>query len=95
MINIKKIASYFIVLLLSLLILSCDEKQQKKEGTIQEISDKLPNVILIVADDLGYADMSIAGLANDVNTPNIDRIAKSGVRFTQAYDNSPFRRITQ
>ena len=48
-----------------------------------------PNVVLIIADDLGYADLSCTGLSNDVNTPNIDRLAKSGVRFTQAYATSP------
>ena len=50
---------------------------------------RLPNVVLIVADDLGYADISSAGLAADVYTPSIDRIAKMGFRFTQAYDSSP------
>jgi len=49
----------------------------------------MPNVLIIVADDLGYADMSIAKLASDVKTPNIDRIAMDGYRFTNAYDNSP------
>ena len=42
-----------------------------------------PNVVLIVTDDLGYGDVSY--LARQVvPTPNIDRIAKSGVTFTQA-----------
>ncbi len=68
-------------------LFSCGNNQEKKDDAITDV--KLPNVILIVADDLGYADMSIAGLSNDIETPNIDRIAKSGVRFTQAYDNSP------
>ena len=44
-----------------------------------------PNVVLIVVDDLGYADLSCTGLADDVKTPNIDKLATSGVRFTQAY----------
>lgn len=48
-----------------------------------------PNVVLIVVDDQGYADMSCTGLAEDVNTPNIDRLAQQGVRFTQAYATSP------
>ena len=38
-------------------------------------TDKL-NVIVIMADDLGYADLSCTGLADDVHTPNIDRLAK-------------------
>lgn len=48
-----------------------------------------PNIVLIVVDDLGYADMSCTGLAEDVNTPNIDLLADAGVRFTQAYATSP------
>lgn len=48
-----------------------------------------PNVVLIVADDQGYADLGCAGLADDVVTPNLDRLAAAGVRFTQAYATSP------
>ena len=48
-----------------------------------------PNILLIVADDQGYADMSCAGLASDVYTPNLDWLAARGIRFTQAYATSP------
>jgi arylsulfatase A-like enzyme len=46
-----------------------------------------PNILFILADDLGYADISCCG-RRDFTTPNIDRIAAEGVRFTQAYANS-------
>ena len=46
-----------------------------------------PNIVFIVADDLGYTDVSCYGRP-DLNTPNIDRIASTGVRFLQAYANS-------
>ncbi len=46
-----------------------------------------PNIVFIMADDLGYADLSCCG-RRDFETPNIDRIAERGVRFTQAYANS-------
>ena len=46
-----------------------------------------PNIVFIMADDLGYADVSSYGRP-DLNTPNIDRIAANGVRFLQAYANS-------
>ncbi len=43
-----------------------------------------PNIILIVADDLGYGDLGSYG-CKDIPTPHIDSLAKQGVRFTQAY----------
>ncbi len=46
-----------------------------------------PNIVFFLADDLGYADVSCYGRP-DISTPNIDRIAAQGVRFTQAYANS-------
>src|SRR6516164_10520177 len=46
-----------------------------------------PNMLFILADDLGYADLSCYG-RRDFTTPNIDRIAADGIRFTQAYANS-------
>ena len=46
--------------------------------------DRPPNVILIVADDLGYGDVGCFG-AKDIATPNLDRMAKQGTRFTSYY----------
>ena len=43
-----------------------------------------PNVILLVADDLGYGDLSCYG-AKNVETPNVDRLAASGIRFTNCH----------
>ena len=50
----------------------------------QEQKDKHPNVILIVADDLGYGDLSCYG-AHRLQTPGMDRIANEGIRFTQGF----------
>ncbi len=46
-----------------------------------------PNVVLIFADDLGYGDVGCYG-ATKVKTPNIDRLAKEGRRFTDAHSAS-------
>lgn len=45
-----------------------------------------PNVILIMSDDMGYADLGSYG-ATDIKTPNLDRLAREGVRLTDAYAN--------
>ncbi len=46
-----------------------------------------PNVLLILADDLGYGDLSCQG-ARDLKTPNIDRIFNQGIRFSNIFANS-------
>jgi arylsulfatase A-like enzyme len=48
---------------------------------------KLPNVVLIYADDLGYGDVSAYG-ATEISTPNLDKLAEGGVRFTNGYASS-------
>ena len=48
-----------------------------------------PNIVLIVADDMGYADIGVHG-AKDIPTPNIDAIFASGIRFTDAYVTGPY-----
>jgi len=47
-----------------------------------------PNILFIVADDLGYADLSCCG-QTDFSTPYLDALAREGTRYTQAYANSP------
>lgn len=47
-----------------------------------------PNVIFILVDDMGYADLSSFG-SKDIRTPHIDRLAKEGVKLTQMYSNGP------
>jgi arylsulfatase A-like enzyme len=50
-------------------------------------SNVAPNILLIYADDIGYGDFSCYG-AKAVQTPNVDRLAKEGLRFTSAYSAS-------
>jgi len=47
-----------------------------------------PNVLLIIADDMGYGDIGAYG-ATDTRTPNLDRLASEGVRLTDFYANAP------
>src|SRR5882762_5982072 len=48
---------------------------------------KKPNIIFILADDLGYGDLGCYG-QKKIKTPNLDRMAGQGMRFTQAYAGS-------
>src|SRR5687768_6966891 len=49
-----------------------------------------PNFLFVLVDDMGYADLScFGGKDARAQTPNIDRLAAEGIRFTQFYVNSP------
>ena len=48
---------------------------------------KRPNIVVILADDLGYGDLGCYG-ATRVRTPNLDRLAAQGLRFTDAHSSS-------
>ena len=47
-----------------------------------------PNIVFILCDDMGYGDLACYGQPY-IDTPNIDRLAAQGMRFTQAYAGSP------
>ena len=56
-------------------------------GAATAYSQKLPNILIIVADDLGYGDVSAYG-SQTLLTPNIDRLAREGIRFTNGHASS-------
>jgi arylsulfatase A-like enzyme len=74
------VKSFFYCFLLFLIAASA-EGQQKPSGS-------RPNIIFIMADDLGYGDLGCYGQTK-IRTPNIDRLAQEGIRFTQAYAGGP------
>ena len=45
-----------------------------------------PNIIIIMADDLGYSDIGCFG--GEISTPNLDRLSKGGLRMTNFYNNA-------
>ena len=45
-----------------------------------------PNIVLIMADDLGFSDLGCYG--SEIQTPNLDRLAKNGLKFTQFYNTA-------
>ncbi|MBM3496469.1 MAG: sulfatase, partial [Armatimonadetes bacterium] len=57
-------------------------------GAVPAAASRKPNIVLIVADDLGYGDLGIQG-CKDIPTPSIDSIGKDGARFTSGYVSCP------
>lgn len=79
--NFHNLVYYF---LLSLILTSCGSgKKEEVEDTQQE---KRPNIVLILADDLGYSDLGCYG--GEIDTPNLNYLAENGMRFTQFYNTS-------
>lgn len=70
-----------IVLVASLVLLSSCKNEKT---TYQKALASKPNIIYILADDLGYGDLGCYGQA-EIKTPNIDKLAAQGMRFTQHY----------
>jgi len=54
-----------------------------------EAPKQKPNIILIYSDDHGWADLGAQGADKDIRTPNLDQLAKDGVRFTRGYVSAP------
>jgi arylsulfatase A-like enzyme len=59
------------------------------DATAFAAEDRPMNVVLILADDLGWADTSLYGHTSLYETPNIERLARRGMTFTRAYSSSP------
>jgi arylsulfatase A-like enzyme len=76
--NKSKILSVFSLIMVVFTVLGC---MQEKKKTSQK---NHPNVIVIMTDDLGYVDVGFNGSV-EIPTPNIDRIAQQGVKFTNGY----------
>ncbi len=85
----QKINSTLILLSGSLLasqFIACNQQNKLKETESTEY--KMPNIVFVLADDLGWTDVSYNG-SQYYETPNIDALAKSGMIFTNAYANAP------
>lgn len=81
MINMKtKPATISLLIVLTFLFASCEVKNQ---GDSQH-----PNIVYILADDLGFGDVSVLNHESQIRTPNIDRLSQEGMTFTDAHSNS-------
>lgn len=87
--TIRKYSFRFITLIFTLLLFSCNHKiSQRKQpqqlsSTEKKPSSARPNIVVILADDLGYADVGFHG--SDIQTPNLDKFASDGVRLESFY----------
>lgn len=82
--NLKGKGSAAISALASILILTLNVAQARAEDRQQTAqTDKRPNILLIVADDLGYSDLGSYG--GEINTPVLDNLAQEGMRYTDFY----------
>ena len=75
----RKILPFTII---SVILISCTQKEKTKE------KDTPPNVIIIFTDDQGYEDVGCFG-SPDIKTPNLDQMAKEGIRLTSFYAAQP------
>jgi len=63
-----------------LCVISCTTKNKNPE--------KLPNIVIIYADDMGYGDLGIQNPDSKIPTPNLDKLASEGMRFTDGHSSS-------
>jgi arylsulfatase A-like enzyme len=72
----------FISIFLLCILLACTSGEKKQNLVNKEQIQ--PNIIVILADDMGFSDLSCYG--SEINTPNLDKLANDGIRFTQFYN---------
>ena len=77
----KKHSIASVIILIAFFSISNAKAQQQKA------KKKLPNIVFIYADDLGYGDLGAYG-ATELKTPNMDKLAKGGIRFVNGYATS-------
>jgi arylsulfatase A-like enzyme len=85
----RRVAGYsriMFAILISIYLISC--KQSAQQGTSSSGESDLPNIILVMADDLGYGDVAYYGNPV-VKTPNLDAMAREAIRFDRFYAGAP------
>jgi len=76
--------AYFVIVM-TLALSACKTKEEKTP--VEDDSPELPNIVIIYADDLGYGELGAYG-ATELKTPNLDKFANGGMRFTNGYASS-------
>jgi len=76
---------YLVLPILIIALSGCNNKQSNSEGSL----NKPPNILIVTADDLAYNSIGAFGCKVPDISPNIDKLAEQGMRFTQAHVNTP------
>jgi arylsulfatase A-like enzyme len=75
-----------IISLIALFVVNCSNHPTSKEKTAEKGVSSKPNIVLILADDMGFSDMGNYG--SEINTPSLDRLASEGTRLKRFYTNN-------
>jgi len=73
--------NFFLIIVLSILVSSCNMQSNKKIQEVVKKESKKPNIVIIFLDDSGYADFNPFG-QKDLPTPNVQKLAEEGTMFT-------------
>lgn len=82
----KRVIIYIIITVGLAVILSCFGCKADKKETVTK--EGLPNIIYVLADDLGYGDVQVFNPEGKIQTPNLNRLAEEGMKFTDAHTSS-------
>ncbi|SFS68375.1 Arylsulfatase A [Zhouia amylolytica] len=85
----KRVVIYLVItlgLVLTLSIFSCKGKESSPKEEVK--NRQLPNIIYVLADDLGYGDIQAFNSEGKIKTPHLNRLAEEGMRFTDAHTSS-------
>lgn len=87
--KVSKVKSLIFIFCVTMSVAACDTAAEasKKSDSLAPSETPKPNIIFILADDLGYGHLGSYG-QKDIETPELDALAESGLRYTQAYAGS-------
>lgn len=85
--KIKNTKNKVLICLMALMLCIACQTNTKNTSNTSETSQ--PNIIVILTDDQGFADLNVQGQLTDLKTPHLDKLAETGVRMTSGYVTAP------